>query len=77
MQDMDLGGYPGLKDSWVDVIASQGSSLLSVDISGSDVTDGGLIHLKKCTNLQDVNFNFCHQISDHGLGHISGTVKPL
>ncbi|KAF5957174.1 hypothetical protein HYC85_004399 [Camellia sinensis] len=70
LQDLDLGEYPGLKDSWMDVISSQGSSLLSVDLSGSDVTDSGLIPLKSCTNLQALNFNYCDQISDHGLAHI-------
>ncbi|CAL5375596.1 unnamed protein product [Camellia sinensis] len=72
LQDLDLGEYPGLKDSWMDVISSQGSSLLSVDLSGSDVTDSGLIPLKSCTNLQALNFNYCDQISDHGLAHIRG-----
>ncbi|KAL7222378.1 hypothetical protein ACSBR1_024137 [Camellia fascicularis] len=72
LQDLDLGEYPGLKDSWMDVISSQGSSLLSVDLSGSDVTDSGLIHLKSCTNLQALNFNYSDQISDHGLAHIRG-----
>ncbi|THG01197.1 hypothetical protein TEA_018431 [Camellia sinensis var. sinensis] len=72
LQDLELGEYPGLKDSWMDVISSQGSSLLSVDFSGSDVTDSGLIPLKSCTNLQALNFNYCDQISDHGLAHIRG-----
>lgn len=71
-QDLDLGEYPGLKDSWMDVISSQGSSLLSVDLSGSEVTDLGLIPLKSCTNLQALNFNYCDLISDIGLAHISG-----
>lgn len=57
----------------MDVIASQGSSLLSVDLSGSDVTDSGLIHLKDCSNLQSLDFNFCIQISDGGLEHLRGT----
>ncbi|KAJ0112392.1 hypothetical protein Patl1_03217 [Pistacia atlantica] len=38
-----LGEYPGVKDSWMDVIASQGSSLLSVDLCGSDVTDSQIL----------------------------------
>lgn len=72
LQDLDLGEYPGLKDSWMDVISSQGPSLLSVDISCSEVTDSGLIPLKSCKNLQALNFNYCDQISDNGLAHISG-----
>lgn len=68
-----MGECPGVDDSWMDVITSQGSSLLSVDLSGSDVTDNGLVHLKPCTNLQALNFNYCDQISDLGLKHISGS----
>ena len=59
------------------VISSQGVSLLSVDLSGSEITNSGLIHLKDCSNLQALNFNFCDQISDHGLKHISGTFSML
>lgn len=61
----------------MDVISSQGVSLLSVDLSGSEVTDSGLIHLKDCGNLQALNFNYCDQISDPGLKHISGTFLML
>lgn len=76
-QDLYLGEYPEVNDKWMDVIASQGSSLLCVDLSGSDVTDSGLIHLKDCTNLQSLNFNYCDRISDHGLEQISGTFSYL
>ena len=41
-----MGEYPGVQDSWMDDISSQGTSLLSVDLSGSDVTDTGLGLLK-------------------------------
>lgn len=71
-QDLYLGEYPNVNDAWMDVISSQGSSLLSLDLSGSDVTDSGLIYLKDCTNLQALNLNDCDEISDHGLEHISG-----
>lgn len=67
-----MGECPGVNDSWMDVISSQGISLLSVDLSGSDVTDSGLIDLEDCTNLQSLNFNYCDQISDLGLDQISG-----
>lgn len=70
-----MGEYPGVNDSWMDVISSQGSSLLSVDLSGSEVTDTGLLHLKDCTNLQALNFDYCDQISDRGLELISGSLS--
>lgn len=70
LQDLNLGEHPGVSDSWMDIVASQGSSLLSVDLSGSDVTDSGLIYLKDCKNLQELNFNYCDQISDKGLEYI-------
>lgn len=54
------------------MVSSQGSSLLSVDLSGSDVTDTGLIYIKDCKNLQALNFNYCDRISDRGLEQISG-----
>ncbi|KAJ0029818.1 hypothetical protein Pint_13845 [Pistacia integerrima] len=72
LEDVLLGEYPGVKDSWMDVIASQGSSLLSVDLCGSDVTDTGLGLLKDCTNIQALTFNYCDKISELGLKHISG-----
>ncbi|KAL0010776.1 hypothetical protein SO802_005884 [Lithocarpus litseifolius] len=72
IQDLYLGEYPGVNDSWMDVISSQGPSLLSVDLSGSEVTDTGLLYLKECTNLLALNFDYCDQISDRGLELISG-----
>lgn len=71
-QDIYLGEYPGVNDSWLDVISSQGPSLLSVDLSGSEVTDSGLTHLKDCKNIQALNFNYCDHVSDRGLEHLSG-----
>lgn len=67
-----MGEYPGFGDNWMDVVSSQGTSLLSVDLSGSDVTDAGLIYLKDCKSLQALNFNYCDQISDKGLEQING-----
>jgi hypothetical protein len=72
IQDLYLGEYPGVNDDWMDVISSQSTSLLSVDFSGSDITDSGLVSLKGCTNLESLNFNFCDQISNRGLVHLSG-----
>lgn len=72
LKDIDLCEYPGVDDSWMEVISSQGSSLLSADLSGSDVTDCGLVHIKDCENIQALNFSFCDQISDSGLDLISG-----
>lgn len=71
-QDLDLGAYPGFNDDRMDVVSSQEGSLLSLDLSCSDVTDSGLINLKDCKNLQTLNLNYCDQISDHGLEYISG-----
>ncbi|GKV45445.1 hypothetical protein SLEP1_g52521 [Rubroshorea leprosula] len=71
LQDLDLGEYPGVNDNWMGVISSQGSSLLSVNLAGSDITDSGLMCLRVCGNLQDINLNCCYQISDYGLQHIS------
>lgn len=65
-----------MNDAWIDVISSQGSSVLSVDLSGSEVTDGGLMNLRNCANLQSLNLNFCEHISDRGLGHIGG-IYPI
>ncbi|KAJ6363300.1 hypothetical protein OIU78_003472 [Salix suchowensis] len=73
LQDVLLGEYPGVMDMWMDVISSQGSSLLSVDLSDSVVTDSGLALLKYCSNLQTIALDYCNNISDHGLKHLSGT----
>lgn len=72
LQDFNLGEYPGVDDSWMDVASSQGSSLLSVDLSGSDVTDYGLTYLRECKSLQALNFNYCEQISDKSLELVNG-----
>ncbi|WVZ09675.1 hypothetical protein V8G54_014205 [Vigna mungo] len=72
LQDIDLGEYSGVDDNWMDVISSQGLSLLSVDVSGSQVTDNGLRLLKDCSNLQALTLNYCDQFSEYGLKHISG-----
>lgn len=61
----------------MDVISTQGTSLLSVDLSGSDVTDIGLGLLKECSSLQALTFNHCENISEIGLKHISGNVLFL
>ena len=67
-----MGEYPEVNDSWMDIISSQGLSLLSVDLSGSSVTDDGLSLLKDCSNIQVLSFNYCDQISEPGLKNISG-----
>lgn len=72
LEEMYLREYPGVDDSWMDVISSQRSSLLSVDLSGSEVTDSGLTLLKDCSNLLALSFRFCDNISDCGLKNISG-----
>ena len=76
-QLIHLGGYPGVRDSWMNVIASQGESLESVDISWSDITDCGLVLLKDRFNLQKLALNYCYQISDRGLGFMSSVHKTL
>lgn len=69
-----MGEYPGVEDSWMDVISSQGLSLLAVDLSGSEVTDIGLALLKDCLNLQALTCNYCDHITQLGLMHISGKI---
>ncbi|RVW43778.1 hypothetical protein CK203_074083 [Vitis vinifera] len=76
IQDVNLGEYPEVNDSWMDIISSQGLSLLSVDLSGSSVTDDGLSLLKDCSNIQVLSFNYCDQISEPGLKNISGVPTP-
>ncbi|KAG9150924.1 hypothetical protein Leryth_003046 [Lithospermum erythrorhizon] len=75
LEDLNLGDYPGFNDRWMEVISSQGPSLLSVDLSGSGVSDSLLVQLKDCENLQALNFNYCDQITDCGLKYISGFLR--
>ncbi|XP_062078218.1 uncharacterized protein LOC133782829 isoform X4 [Humulus lupulus] len=77
LQDICLDEYPGVKDSWMDVVSSQGSSLLTLDLSGSNVTYTGLASLKQCTNLQELTLNCCHNFSEYGLKHIGGSLVNL
>lgn len=72
LQDVFLGFYPNVEDSWLEILATQGPSLLAVDITGSAVTDSGLVRLQDCLNLQLLNFNYCGYISDVGLGYVAG-----
>lgn len=75
IQDVLLADYPGVKDSWLEVIGSQGESLLALDISNSTVTDKGLAFLEPCTNLQALSLNYCDHISDEGLTMLTGTTR--
>ncbi|KAF3663056.1 hypothetical protein FXO38_10822 [Capsicum annuum] len=59
-------------DKWMDVIYSQGSSLLSVYISSTKVTDFGLSLLRNCSNLQALGLDCCDKISARGIKHIDG-----
>ncbi|PHT54751.1 hypothetical protein CQW23_03237 [Capsicum baccatum] len=72
LQDLNMGEYPGLNNRWMDVISSQGSSLLSLDLPGSDVIDLALTYLKDCKNMQELNRNYCDHITDHWVENISG-----
>jgi len=72
LQDICLGEYPGVKDAWMEVVASQRKSLLLVDISCSEVTDSGIDLLRDCSSIQSLACNYCDQISEHGLGMLSG-----
>lgn len=71
-QDIILPDNPLVEDSWMEVIGSQGESLLSLDVSSSTITDAGLTFLETCTNLETLALNFCDHISDVGLMSLSG-----
>jgi len=75
VQDVLLADYPGLEDSWLEIIGSQGESLLALDISSSTVSDEGLALLETCTNLQSLILNSCEYISDEGLPALSGILR--
>lgn len=75
MQNVLLADYPGLEDYWLEVIGSQGDSLLALDISNSTVSDEGLASLKACTNLESLVLNSCEYISDEGLPALSGIIR--
>lgn len=61
-----------MKDAWMEVVASQRKSLLSVDISCSEVTDDGIDLLRDCSSIQSLACNYCDRISEYGLGMLSG-----
>nr|GEU63249.1 hypothetical protein [Tanacetum cinerariifolium] len=75
LQDINLGECPSVDGNWLCVVSSQGLSLLSADLSGSELTDIGLCHVKDCKNLEDLNLNFCDKIMDVYVGCISGLKK--
>jgi hypothetical protein len=56
----------------MEVVASQRKSLLSVDVSCSEVTDSGIDLLRDCSNIQSLACNYCDQISEQSLGMLSG-----
>nr|GEW67550.1 hypothetical protein [Tanacetum cinerariifolium] len=66
-----ISEYPSVDDNWLGVESSQGLSLLFADLSGSEVTDISLCHVKDCKNVEDLNLNFCDMISDVCVGCIS------
>jgi hypothetical protein len=71
-----LEEYPGVDDKWLEVIGTQGASLLALDISGSAVTDAGLEALDMCNNLQALILSYCDHISDMGLISLTGNYIP-
>ncbi|KAG5569479.1 hypothetical protein H5410_059245 [Solanum commersonii] len=71
LHDMWMGEYNGVKDNWMDVFSSQGSSLLSVYIFGSKVTDFGFSLLRNCPNLQVLSFDCCDRISEQRIKQVS------
>ncbi|CAI0422489.1 unnamed protein product [Linum tenue] len=75
LQDIHLVDYPGVNDYWMDVISSQGMSLLSLDVSGSNVTDSGFSYLRVCKNLESLGLDYCERLSDLGLKEIGGLSK--
>ncbi|KAF3642249.1 putative S-acyltransferase TIP1-like [Capsicum annuum] len=70
LQDMCMGECTRVNDKWMDVISSQGSSLLSAYISSTEVTDFGLSLLRNCSNLQALGLDCCDKISARGIEHI-------
>ncbi|XP_027066944.1 uncharacterized protein [Coffea arabica] len=77
LQDICLADYPRVKDSWMDVITSQGSSLLTIQLSSSGLTDVGLAQLKNCSNLQALLFDRFDNVSEHGLKQLDGCLSNL
>ncbi|XP_071910881.1 uncharacterized protein [Coffea arabica] len=77
LQDICLADYPGVRDSWMDVITSQGSSLLTIQLSSSGLTDVGLAQLKNCSNLQALLFDRFDNVSEHGLKQLDGCLSNL
>ncbi|XWS17074.1 hypothetical protein CRYUN_Cryun33cG0036700 [Craigia yunnanensis] len=75
LENVWLDEYPGVQDSWMDIISSQGTSLLSFYLSGSDVTDTGLGLLKECLSLQALTINHRENIAEIGLKHITGLMN--
>lgn len=75
-QDIMLEEYPGVDDKWLEVIGTQGTSLLALNISGSAVTDAGLEALDMCNNLQALILSYCDHISDAGLISLTGNYVP-
>lgn len=63
-QDIHLGDYAGVDDSWMEVIGKQGESLLALDISSAPISDEGFSFIKGCWNLEALCMNYCLQISD-------------
>lgn len=80
MQEFLLADCPGVEDSWMEIVGSQGRSLLKLDISNSLVTDGGLALVGVCTNLRSLTMDVCDDISDSGLSVLTRTnylISPL
>uniref|UniRef100_M1D0U5 F-box-containing protein 1 n=1 Tax=Solanum tuberosum TaxID=4113 RepID=M1D0U5_SOLTU len=72
LHDMCMREHMRVNNKWMDVISSQGSSLLSAYISSAEVTDFGLSLLRNCSNLQALGLDCCDKISSRGIKHIAG-----
>jgi hypothetical protein len=63
-------------DEWL-LVLSRNTSLTELDLDGSDITDLGLKHLFKLTNLTKLELNRCQEISEVGVKELEMKMSRL
>uniref|UniRef100_H2Z1H4 F-box domain-containing protein n=1 Tax=Ciona savignyi TaxID=51511 RepID=H2Z1H4_CIOSA len=73
LQDLNVSECKGVNDEVMRTIAESCPTLLYLNVSHTDITDGTLRTLSRCClNMQYLSLAYCSKFSDRGLHYLSG-----
>jgi len=71
VQAADADAVAALEELRAEIGQNEQGEVVEVNLNGTQITDGGLVHLKGLTDLQALNLG-CTKITDAGLVHLKG-----